>query len=142
VKLTSVKFGNDAVTVPQDATDVDIDVSGKNAGTYTITVEARDKKFTADVVIKNTQESATVKVTKSEYTGDATAAGVQAMLATNAEFYYNGKKLEKPTITVADSDIKVNGTQVYVGTVKVQVTNSKGTQYDVNATVNATFTVK
>lgn len=64
------------------------------------------------------------------------------MLAANAEFYYNGKKIDNPVVTVAADQVKVNGSQVYVGTAKVQVQNSMGTVYTVDATVNTTFTVK
>ena len=142
VALTSVQFGNDAPTVTT-GTSIAIDVAGKAAGTYTIIVEASGKKFTANVVIKNTQVPANVKVIKNTYTGTVSnASEVATMLGANAEFYYNGKKLDAPTITVDMAQVKTNGSQVYVGTVKVTVKNSKGTEYQVDASVNATFTVQ
>lgn len=58
-----------------------------------------------------------------------------------AEFYYNGKKLESTTVSVDNDQVKANGKQVYIGTVKVTVKNSKNTVYTVNAVVNTVFTV-
>ena len=142
VQLTSVKLGNDDIAGVAGSNEASIDVSKKSAGTYTITVVAGTKTFTANVVVKNTQAVATVKVLKSEYTGAATVDGVRTMLPTNVEFYYNGKKIENPVVTVENDQVKPYSPQVYVGTVKVQVENSKGTKYFVDATVNTTFTAK
>ena len=153
VELTSVKLGNDAITVGTGATSADIDVAGKSAGTYTITVVAKGKTFTANVVVKNTQAAATVKVINSEYKGNVTdgssAAGMLKSKDSSGkdivEFYYNGKQIDsKDTsfeVTVADDQVKVNGSQVYIGTAKVQIKNSKGTKYFVDATVNTVFTL-
>ena len=145
VALTSVQFGSDAA-VSTTADSYTFDVSGKKAGTYTIIVKAKDKTFTTNVTIKNTQAAATVKVLKNEYSGVVTdGASAATMLTTNgvAEFYYNGKKLDTPlTVTVANDQVKANGAQVYIGTAKVQVKNDKGTTYFVDATVNTVFTLK
>ena len=146
VELTSVKFDGKDATLSADKKSCTISVADKKAGTYTVVVVAKDKTFTTNVTVENTQASATAKILKNVYNGvvadkDGVAAATMLSTAGIAEFYYNGKKLESTTVSVDNDQVKANGKQVYIGTVKVTVKNSKNTVYTVNAVVNTVFTV-
>ena len=158
VTLKSVKCGDNNIALSDDGRSATIDAKKYKAGTYTVTTvvlnaAGKDQTFTSNITIKNTQANATVKVVKNEYSGvvaNADGAAAAVMLKSKkdgkdiVEFYYNGKKVDSAAdyfeVTVANDQVKANGNQVYIGTAKVQVKNSKGVTYFVDAIVNSTFT--
>lgn len=108
VELTSVKFDGKDATLSADKKYCTISVADKKAGTYTVVVVAKNKTFTTNVTVENTQASATAKILKNVYDGvvadkDGAAAATMLSTAGIAEFYYNGKKLESTTVSV-DND--------------------------------------
>ena len=114
---------------------------------YTVTVKTAKKTFTTTFAVVDTQ-SATVatkidsKTTTEEIKDSADSAA--KVVAANVKFSINGdefKNLSVDKISVDKNQYKaVDGKAIYVGTVKVLVSNKKDIQYSVSVNVNTTFT--
>ena len=122
-------------------------VSGKvvknfTAGTYVVSATAAGKTFTGTFTVKDTQStSVATKVVDKKTTADITDP--VAVVVANVEFSINGadfKKLSASEISVDAGQCKTVKDAIYVGTVKVTVTNSASVSYEVSVNVNTTFT--
>ena len=122
-------------------------VSGKvvknfTAGTYVVSATAARKTFTGTFTVKDTQStSVATKVVDKKTTADITDP--VAVVAANVEFSINGAdftKLDASKISVDAGQYKTVKDAIYVGTVKVTVTNSASVSYEVSVDVNTTFT--
>ena len=128
------------------------DASGKvvknfTAGTYVVSATTTDKKtFRGTFTVKDTQSTSVAtkidnKKTSVTITDNASAA--VAIVAANVEFSINGAdfaKLDASKISVDNGQYKMVNDAMYVGTVKVTVTNSASVSYEVSVNVNTTFT--
>ena len=121
-------------------------VKNFTAGTYVVTAEAAGKTFTGTFTVKDTQSTsvATKVVDKKTTVAIAnTATSAAAVVAANVEFSINGAdfaKLDASKISVDAGQFKAVNDAIYVGTVKVTVTNSASVSYEVSVAVNTTFT--
>ena len=122
-------------------------VSGKvvknfTAGTYVVSATATGKTFRGTFTVKDTQStSVATKVVDKKTTADITDP--VAVVVANVEFSINGadfKKLSASEISVDAGQCKTVNDAIYVGTVKVTVTNSARVSYEVSVDVNTTFT--
>ena len=122
-------------------------VSGKvvknfTAGTYVVSATAAGKTFRGTFTVKDTQStSVATKVVDKKTTADITDP--VAVVVANVEFSINGadfKKLSASEISVDAGQCKTVKDAIYVGTVKVTVTNSASVSYEVSVNVNTTFT--
>ena len=122
-------------------------VSGKvvknfTAGTYVVSATAAEKTFRGTFTVKDTQStSVATKVVDKKTTADITDP--VAVVVANVEFSINGadfKKLSASEISVDAGQCKTVKDAIYVGTVKVTVTNSASVSYEVSVDVNTTFT--
>ena len=123
-------------------------VSGKvvknfTAGTYVVSATVADgKTFTGTFTVKDTQStSVATKVVDKKTAADITDP--VAVVVANVEFSINGadfKKLSASEISVDAGQCKTVKDAIYVGTVKVTVTNSASVSYEVSVNVNTTFT--
>ena len=114
---------------------------------YTVTVKTANKTFTTTFAVVDTQ-SATVatkidsKTTTEKIENSADSAA--KVVAANVKFSINGdefKNLSVDKISVDKNQYKaVEDKAIYVGTVKVLVSNKKDIQYSVSVNVNTTFT--
>ena len=121
-----------------NAVSVNNDKATKNikTGTYVVKAKVNGKTFAGSFVVEDTQTAASVKVNKKVTTKSAAAD----ILAETCEVTYDGKKLENPTFTVPDDQVKTNGTSTYIGSATVTVTNAQGISYEVSVVINTTFT--
>lgn len=123
-------------------------VKNFTAGTYVVTAEAAKKTFTGTFTVKDTQStSVATKVVdkKTTVTIANTATSAAAVVAANVEFSINGAdfvKFDASNISVDAGQFKAVNDAIYVGTVKVTVTNSASVSYEVSVAVNTTFTAK
>ena len=123
-------------------------VSGKvvknfTAGTYVVSATTTDKKtFTGTFTVKDTQSTnVATKVVDKKTTADITDP--VAVVEANVEFSINGAdftKLGKSKISVDPGQYKTVNDAIYVGTVKVTVTNNQSVSYEVSVDINTTFT--
>ena len=117
-------------------------VKNFTAGTYVVSATAAGKTFTGIFTVKDTQStSVATKVVDKKTTADITDP--VAVVAANVEFSINGAdftKLEASKISVDAGQYKTVKDAIYVGTVKVTVTNSASVSYEVSVDVNTTFT--
>ena len=122
-------------------------VSGKvvknfTAGTYVVSATAAGKTFRGTFTVKDTQStSVATKVVDKKTTADITDP--VAVVVANVEFSINGadfKKLSASEISVDAGQCKTVKDAIYVGTVKVTVTNNASVSYEVSVAVNTTFT--
>ena len=98
--------------------------------------------FRGTFTVKDTQStSVATKVVDKKTTADITDP--VAVVVANVEFSINGadfKKLSASEISVDAGQCKTVKDAIYVGTVKVTVTNSASVSYEVSVNVNTTFT--
>ena len=117
-------------------------VKNFTAGTYVVSATADKKTFTGTFTVKDTQStSVATKVVDKKTTADITDP--VAVVAANVEFSINGAdftKLNAAKISVDPGQSKTVKDAIYVGTVKVTVTNSASVSYEVSVDVNTTFT--
>lgn len=151
VSASAIKVNGKTDNVTGSAISMTKSVNGKivknfTAGTYVVTAEAAGKTFTGTFTVKDTQSTsvATKVVDKKTTVAIAnTATSAAAVVAANVEFSINGAdfaKLDASKISVDAGQFKAVNDAIYVGTVKVTVTNNKGVSYEVSVAVNTTFT--
>lgn len=151
VSASAIKVNGKTDNVTGSAISMTKSVNGKivknfTAGTYVVTAEAAGKTFTGTFTVKDTQSTSVAtkvvdKKTTVAITNTATSAA--AVVAANVEFSINGAdfaKLAASKISVDAGQFKAVNDAIYVGTVKVTVTNNKGVSYEVSVAVNTTFT--
>ena len=151
VSASAIKVNGKTDNVTGSAISMTKSVNGKivknfTAGTYVVTAEAAGKTFTGTFTVKDTQSTsvATKVVDKKTTVAIAnTATSAAAVVAANVEFSINGAdfaKLDASKISVDAGQFKAVNDAIYVGTVKVTVTNSASVSYEVSVAVNTTFT--
>ena len=151
VSASAIKVNGKTDNVTGSAISMTKSVNGKivknfTAGTYVVTAEAAGKTFTGTFTVKDTQSTsvATKVVDKKATVAIAnTATSAAAVVAANVEFSINGAdfaKLDASKISVDAGQFKAVNDAIYVGTVKVTVTNSASVSYEVSVAVNTTFT--
>ena len=147
VTATDVKVNGKSDNVTGDTIALTKTTDGKvvknfTAGTYVVSATAAGKTFTGTFTVKDTQSTNVVaKIVDKKTTADITSAA--AVVAANVEFSINGAdyvKLEAAKISVDAGQYKTVADAIYVGTVKVTVTNNVGVSYEVSVNVNTTFT--
>ena len=147
VTATDVKVNGKSDNVTGDTIALTKTTDGKvvknfTAGTYVVSATAAGKTFTGTFTVKDTQSTNVVaKIVDKKTTADITSAA--AVVAANVEFSINGAdyvKLEAAKISVDAGQYKTVADAIYVGTVKVTVTNKVGVSYEVSVNVNTTFT--
>lgn len=147
VTATDVKVNGKSDNVTGDTIALTKTTDGKvvknfTAGTYVVSATAAGKTFTGTFTVKDTQSTNVVaKIVDKKTTADITSAA--AVVAANVEFSINGAdyvKLEAAKISVDAGQYKKVADAIYVGTVKVTVTNNVGVSYEVSVNVNTTFT--
>ena len=117
------------------------------AGTYVVSATADSKTFTGTFTVKDTQSTSVATKVVEKETSVAiadTATSAAKVVAANVEFSINGAdfaKLDESKISVDPGQYKYVNGAIYVGTVKVTVTNGK-VSYEVSVDVNTTFTKK
>ena len=114
---------------------------------YTVTVKSGDKTFTTTFAVVDTQSATVATKIDSKTTTEVIEDSVDSaakVVAANVKFSINGdefKNLSVDKISVDKNQYKAVGNQaIYVGTVKVLVSNKKDIQYSVSVNVNTTFT--
>uniref|UniRef100_UPI004028A37B Ig-like domain-containing protein n=1 Tax=Agathobacter sp. TaxID=2021311 RepID=UPI004028A37B len=147
VTATDVKVNGKSDNVTGDTIALTKTTDGKvvknfTAGTYVVSATAAGKTFTGTFTVKDTQSTNVVaKIVDKKTTADITSAA--AVVAANVEFSINGAdyaKLDAAKISVDAGQYKTVADAIYVGTVKVTVTNNVGVSYEVSVNVNTTFT--
>ena len=147
VTATDVKVNGKSDNVTGDTIALTKTTDGKvvknfTAGTYVVSATAAGKTFTGTFTVKDTQSTNVVaKIVDKKTTADITSAA--AVVAANVEFSINGAdyvKLGAANISVDAGQYKTVADAIYVGTVKVTVTNNAGVSYEVSVNVNTTFT--
>ena len=147
VTATDVKVNGKSDNVTGDTIALTKTTDGKvvknfTAGTYVVSATAAGKTFTGTFTVKDTQSTNVVaKIVDKKTTADITSAA--AVVAANVEFSINGAdyvKLGAAQISVDAGQYKTVADAIYVGTVKVTVTNNAGVSYEVSVNVNTTFT--
>lgn len=151
VSASAIKVNGKTDNVTGSAISMTKSVNGKivknfTAGTYVVTAEAAGKTFTGTFTVKDTQStSVATKVVDKKTTVaiDNTATSAAAVVAANVEFSINGAdfaKFDASKISVDAGQFKAVNDAIYVGTVKVTVTNNASVSYEVSVAVNTTFT--
>ena len=129
-------------TIKLTKTDNGKVVKNFTAGTYVVSAKAAGKTFTGTFTVKDTQATnVAAKIVDKKTTADITNAA--AVVAANVEFSINGAdyaKLDASKISVDAGQYKTVDDAIYVGTVKVTVTNNASVSYEVSVNVNTTFT--
>ena len=147
VTATDVKVNGKSDNVTGDTIALTKTTDGKvvknfTAGTYVVSATAAGKTFTGTFTVKDTQSTNVVaKIVDKKTTADITSAA--AVVAANVEFSINGAdyaKLDAAKISVDAGQYKTVADAIYVGTVKVTVTNNVSVSYEVSVNVNTTFT--
>ena len=118
-------------------------VKNFTAGTYVVTAEAAKKTFTGTFTVKDTQSTSVATKVVDKKTNVTDITDPAAVVAANVEFSINGAdfvKFNKSQISVDAGQYKTVNDAIYVGTVKVTVTNSANVSYEVSVAVNTTFT--
>ena len=122
-------------------------------GVYKVHAEYNDgtvtHKFDRTFTLSDTQTNAVVDVKKTTNTGISATGSANALTdaknvleaAGVAEFYYDGRLVSTPTVTVPTGAAKENGNALYIGKVMVTVTTVAGLTIDVPVNVNRTFTL-
>ena len=113
---------------------------------YTLTVKAAGKTFTTTFSVVDTQSTTVTTKIDSKTTSETitdTKEAIAKVVAANVKFSINGAdfaKLDASKISVDNGQYKMVNDAMYVGTVKVTVTNSASVSYEVSVNVNTTFT--
>ncbi|MCM1282012.1 MAG: hypothetical protein NC242_00040, partial [Roseburia sp.] len=113
--------------------------------TYTVKATANGKTFSGSFTVKDTQASAAAKINKkvTTQTIGSSVSDIQAILNECVVISYGDTEYKtggSPIVVNDAGGAKVAGNAVYVGTVKVVVTNVNGVKYVVPVTINTTFT--
>lgn len=148
IAVSDVKVNGEAKNVTGSTINVTKTEGGKivknfAAGTYTVTATAAGKKFSGSFTVKDTQsDSVTAKIESK--TTKVAVTNPASVVEANVKVSVNGKDAKFPIglVTIDSNQYKISSDNaaVYIGTVKIAVTNSAGVTYDVPVVINTTFT--
>ena len=148
IAVSDVKVNGETKNVTGSTINVTKTEGGKivknfAAGTYTVTAKAADKKFSGSFTVKDTQSDSVTAKIESKTTKFA-VTNPASVVEANVKVSVNGEEAKFPTglVTIDSNQYKISSDNaaVYIGTVKIAVTNKAGVTYDVPVVINTTFT--